>query len=211
MADVDKKVVKVVMTGFGPFMNIASNPSWTVVQEAEQLLSHNADMKLVCVQELTVVYSEVSKRIKQMHDDFTPDLSIHVGVAKGYDKITIESQSVRSGYTIEDVNGKTPLGSQAVTEALVPPKECIITSIDVEKIFIICCEKLAGKVGFQVSTDPGLYLCGFCYYSSLHCNTSSLFIHIPDKDEPYSIAEMVKAVVLIVELAVQQIKLRLTQ
>ena len=211
MADADKKVVKVAMTGFGPFMNIASNPSWTVVQEAEQLLSQNADMKLVCAQELTVVYSEVSKKIKQMHDDFTPDLSIHVGVAKGYDKITIESQSVRSGYAIEDVNGNTPLGFQAVTDTLVAPKECIVTSIDVQEILRYCCERLAGKVGFQVSADPGLYLCGFCYYSSLHCNTSSLFIHIPDKDEPYSIAEMVKAIVLIVEHAVHQIKHRLTK
>eukprot|EP00800_Vazella_pourtalesii_P003401 TRINITY_DN1346_c0_g1_i1.p1 TRINITY_DN1346_c0_g1~~TRINITY_DN1346_c0_g1_i1.p1 ORF type:complete len:229 (-),score=40.55 TRINITY_DN1346_c0_g1_i1:135-770(-) len=211
MADVDKKIVKVAMTGFGPFMNIASNPSWAVVQEAEQLLSQNVDMKLVCVQELAVVYSAVSEKIKQMHEDFTPDLSIHVGVAKGYDKITIESQSVRSGYVIEDVNGKAPMGFQAVTDALVSPKECIVTSIDVEEIFRICCKKLEGKVGFQVSTDPGLYLCGFCYYSSLYCNPSSLFIHIPDKDEPYSIAEMVKAVVLIVEHAVQQIKLRLTQ
>ncbi|KAI6645985.1 hypothetical protein LOD99_13240 [Oopsacas minuta] len=209
MAESDKKVVSVTMTGFGPFMDIKTNPSWTVVQGAAKVLSENTDLKLVSVQELTVVYADVSKKVKEMHVEFKPDLAIHVGVAKGYANITIESQSVRSGYSIEDVSGCTPPKFEAVCDAVKPPNECITTAIDTKEIHKHCSDKLAGKVGFKLSTDPGLYLCGFCYYTSLYCNTSALFIHIPDEDEPYSIEEMVKSLVLIVEHAVQQIKHKL--
>ena len=209
MAAEDKKVVRTIMTGFGPFMNIEMNPSWKVVQEAQKLLAGNNDLELVCVEELQVVYNYVSKRVREIHTEFKPDLAIHVGVAKGYENITIERQSVRSGYSYGDIKGEIPPGNLAVSDAQIQPDECIVSSINTEEIHKQCCAKLSSQVGFQLSNDPGLYLCGFCYYTSLHQNASSLFIHIPDEDEPYSIAEMTKALVLIVEQAVGQIKQKL--
>ena len=202
----DKKVVRTIMTGFGPFMNIEVNPSWKVVQAAQQLLTGNKDLELVCVEELQVVYDHVSKKLREIHRKFKPDLAIHVGLAKGCKNITIECQSVRSGYEQPDENGKIPPGNMAASDAHIQPDECIVSSINTKEILEQCCAKLSGQIRFQPSNDPGLYLCGFCYYTSLQLNASSIFIHIPDEDEPYSIAEMTKAVVLIVEQAVGQIK-----
>ena len=206
MAEKESKKVRTIMTGFGPFMNIEVNPSWKVVQEASKQLEGNKELELVCVEELLVEYNFVSKRVREIHAEFKPDLAIHVGVAKGYQNITIESQSVRSGYSYGDVKGELPPGNMAVSDAPIPPEECLVSSINTGEIHKQCCAKLTDQVGLQLSNDPGLYLCGFCYYTSLHQNASSLFIHIPDEDEPYSIAEMTNALVLIIEQAVGQIQ-----
>lgn len=208
MAAGDQKKISIILTGFGPFMDIKVNPSWKVVKEAEKLLSGNLNMDILCARELVVGYADVSKSVKDIHQEFKPDLAIHVGVAQGYKHVTLECQSVRSGYAIPDVGGQLPPKCEAVDFVDVELDQCLSSSINTEEIAQHCSEKLAGKVSFALSKDPGLYLCGFCYYTSLYYNRSSLFVHIPDENDPFSIKDMAAALVAVIECAVEQVSKR---
>lgn len=69
----DKKL-KVVVTGFGPFQNVAVNESWLAVS---QLWDHDwpANIKLV-TRELPVVYDVVKMEVSNLWETEKPDVTI---------------------------------------------------------------------------------------------------------------------------------------
>ena len=194
-------VLSLALTGFGPFGNFRDNPSWKVVQNVAKILVDNKRLRLVCVTELPVVYESISDVVDILHKELTPDLTVHVGLAKGCDMVRVEYQSFNHSYTYEDMDGKIPSG-YCVKEG---GKPRLMTSLKTEKL-IQHTMKRYPSVKCRISGNPGNYACGYCYYTSLCNNTSSLFIHIPDLNEPYSIQQISNALVSIVTAAVHQLQ-----
>lgn len=61
-------------------------------------------------------------------------------------------------------------------------------------------------VRFAVNNDPGRFLCGYMYYSSLHVDAARrrvLFVHVPDADSPWSVEAMAEAVYRLLDLLLQ--------
>ena len=123
-----------------------------------------------------------------------PMVFIHLGLAEQADCIRLERCAYNEAdFRIPDTNG-TQLTKAVVTEedALGYRLE---TTLELENIH----NYLVGKYpNLEISTDPGRYVCNYCYYLSLkgclESNLQALFVHVPPEhcislEEQYAFLE----------------------
>ncbi|GMS90320.1 hypothetical protein PENTCL1PPCAC_12495, partial [Pristionchus entomophagus] len=186
---------KILVTGFGPFGPLETNPSAEV---AKALSTYPLDDCEVHSHEMRVVYSEVKDTVPKLWVDYDPDLVIHLGVHPEQNCVKIEKQAFADGYCRLDVNGCVPHDNKCVVNLDQPLR----SSIDVDSLVEKTREDLKEKIGdlaIQSSEDPGRYLCGFSYYLSL-CNDNSkaLFVHIPPLNEKITVPLLTQVVATII-------------
>ncbi|KAH7341134.1 peptidase C15, pyroglutamyl peptidase I-like protein [Rhizoctonia solani] len=205
----EKRKLKVLITGFGPFKHVTTNPSWLA---AEPLNNQTFDFGQVEVHisalEIPTVYSAVLNTIPALHASKQYDAILHFGVGHpgGF---AIESCAHKSGYDGQDaedrkcnlisVEGGEKRGFGAGFEQFGD----LHTEVDVDGLV----EHLKSK-GFEhtaPSNDAGRYLCDFIYFCSLACarkegdGVKVLFTHVPPLGQPYDIPDMTKAIEGIIE------------
>ncbi|CAH1641922.1 unnamed protein product [Spodoptera littoralis] len=191
------------LTGFGPFEGAVVNSSWVGVKHMPTRGIKNKYGAVVVKQQLPVKYGFVDYRVPRKWRQLRPDLAVHVGVSGAVDCFTLESQAYKSGYMYPDVDARTP--RHGVNRA--PGPDVLRTALDVEAI---CKEfnelKLdGGSLEATVSSDPGRYLCGYIYYTSLSHGgpRSTLFVHVPP--DRYTRHQLAAGLNYIVQLALAQI------
>lgn len=201
MADCsENKQITLILTGFGPFMSVAVNPSWLLAQETAKMLKDHPKINLLCCEELEVTYKTVAQRVPELHTIHSPRLAIHIGAAIGFDCIQIETVGQNQSYQIPDVKNCLPDGLCANKAG----PNSIQTKIDANALIKYCTPKIMG-VPIKASTNAGQYLCDFCFYTSLNCNEFSLFVHIPDIDQPFTLDQMSKTLFYIIEGCAEQL------
>lgn len=92
----DESNGNVFITGYGPFRNIALNPSWQAVKSLPPVL----DSYSIITREMPVIYSTVSTSLPPLLERYNPKLIIHVGCGSK-DAIRLEHQAFNSGYIIK--------------------------------------------------------------------------------------------------------------
>lgn len=64
------------MTGFGPFFDVETNPSWEGVKFMDKRRIENKHKIVLCRREIAVRYADVDRIVPQLWDSFQPDVSI---------------------------------------------------------------------------------------------------------------------------------------
>ncbi|CAE6414127.1 unnamed protein product [Rhizoctonia solani] len=210
----EKRKLKVLVTGFGPFKNVTTNPSWLAAKPLNnQTLDFDQVQVHISALEIPTVYSAVLNTIPALHASKQYDVVLHIGVGLpgGF---AIERCAHKSGYNGQDAEdrqcnlisaGGEQRGFGAGFEQF---GEDLHTEVDVDGLV----EHLKSK-GFEhtaPSDDPGRYLCDFIYFCSLACakkegdGVKVLFTHVPPAGQPYDVPDMTKAIEGIIECIARQ-------
>ncbi|XP_054160653.1 pyroglutamyl-peptidase 1-like [Oppia nitens] len=210
----------VVVTGFGVFRNYKLNPSWECVQRLRLKGCH------LIVEEIPVVYDEVDKRVANIWTKHKPFLVIHCGVSSIAKCITLETKAVRQQrlYDKPDIYGRLPddgggrqpmmcadgnscrqIGSTVEDECY----DCIECGIDLQKV----CnevnqhfEKGLVRLGADLSSNAGRFLCEYIYCSSLkQCTDRTAFIHVPEISDNCPLEDIHSALELTIQTIVNHV------
>lgn len=185
-------VTRVLITGFGPFRGLATNPSWTAVQQLHNKIidsSGTAQRRMhITALEVPVVYETVLNLVPALHarppilpeyaeSDSSPpppdgyDLIIHVGLG-GTHVLRLEAQAHKHGYVLPDITGKpgpliegeNPAEKRGFDKGYEPFGDTLRTNVAVEELVG---DLQKEGIACFTSYDPGRYLCDFIYYGSL--------------------------------------------
>ncbi|XP_037939901.1 pyroglutamyl-peptidase 1-like [Teleopsis dalmanni] len=197
----------IIVTGFGPFGSFeAVNPSWEAVKLLPDNLEFNKKQYKIEKLEVAVEYAAVDKSVEEIWSR-NPILVIHCGVNSGTSCISVEKLAYNNYFVGKDVAGCTLQNDSACLKN--NKNERIYTGLDVNKIVktIEKCHCKSAEAAALSSGNPGNYLCGYIYLKSLDINQNrSLFLHVPEIDQPYTSQEVSDMILNIVQECVRQIE-----
>lgn len=161
-----------LVTGFGPFGDHATNPSW----DAVALLA--AQRPGVRVERLDVSFRRATARMAELVAEHRPDLVVAVGLAASRRAVTLERVAVNlADARLPDVDGAQPVDAPAVPGA----PTALLTTLPVKATVRRLRE--AG-VPADLSLSAGTYVCNAVMLAALHA-TAGLpgaragFVHVP--------------------------------
>ncbi|KAF8609851.1 peptidase C15, pyroglutamyl peptidase I-like protein [Ceratobasidium sp. AG-I] len=209
------KPLRVLVTGFGPFQHITTNPSWLAVSGLNnKTLSFSTDQSVkveahISALQVPVSYSAVLNRVPALHSTNQYDVILHVGVGES-GAVMIEKLAHKTGYSdnpeYADADGKLckdVTGVHGFGQGYEGFNDVLETSVNVDQIVEHLHSK--GLKDTRASDDPGHFVCDFIYYCSLACAQKDggwvkvLFMHVPPVGEPYQVEEMTQAVEGVIE------------
>ncbi|KAI4942717.1 hypothetical protein J4E91_009886 [Alternaria rosae] len=177
--------VKVLVTGFGPFLDITRNPSWEIARQLPSSLPGPDGNIAITVptEPIPAAYHKILAQVPTLIQEYVPDLVIHMGldVDSGAGVYKIERSALKDGYhDIPDTERRVfTRADNKKTFAKASPS--LATTIDIDaaaEMWRGACSSLGvpkakgkGKVrqavDVRLSDDVGSYVCGFNYYISL--------------------------------------------
>ncbi|CAD7698130.1 unnamed protein product [Ostreobium quekettii] len=182
-------VVRFVVTGFGRFSGVASNPTeWLVDNLPEYTRGRQSGPNICAV--LRVAASDVDKwleatgeRIKELYPEDVV-VWLHLGVDPGGKCLAIEQQAINCATFINpDEDGCTFINRSIDESNGLSTDAHLCTDIDVKSLL----DELQQR-GFMAtcSEDAGRFVCNWIYFKSLrqammagNGKWHSLFIHVP--------------------------------
>ncbi|VDN07131.1 unnamed protein product [Thelazia callipaeda] len=200
----------IVLTGFGPFQSCTDNPSEALVRKiAKEGISDVLPNARVIGEVISVAYDDVDNAISELWQKHRPDFVIHLGYHAEDRCIKIEKKSCGIGYVLCDVKEKTPQNYRCPLAGCSNREEenTIFCGLDCQKLLRAVQTIFVGKnVQFELSCDPGRYLCAYSYYISLrHNKDCCLFVHIPSFDDVCTVDLVASVIKQIIVLSMQQI------
>ncbi|KAG2018209.1 hypothetical protein CC2G_007655 [Coprinopsis cinerea AmutBmut pab1-1] len=197
--------IKVLVTGFGPFRDVTTNPSWEIARNLPtELTSPNGTpIKLIVSGPIPVVYHKVFAQSPELIEKHNPHLVVHIGLDAGIDYIAVEQSALKEGYhEIPDYDRKVFTRSDNKTAFAKHPSS-LKSSLDLESAVSACQSACASvtipvkdadnangkqakrRLEVKLSDDVGTYLCGFIYYCSMlemqkrKEKRDVVFVHVP--------------------------------
>ncbi|KAF2872801.1 hypothetical protein BDV95DRAFT_606371 [Massariosphaeria phaeospora] len=184
--------VRVLVTGFGPFLDITTNPSWEIARALPPDLqsSHPSSRirLIVPASPLPAAYHPILAQTTALIDQHDPHLIVHIGLAVDRDYFAVEQSAAKDGYhDIPDVDRKVFTRAEN-KKVFGKAAEELRTALDLEAAVgawqgacsgIVATRKEGGKkkkktakelaraVDVRLSDDVGTFVCGFAYYVSL--------------------------------------------
>ncbi|KAH8723351.1 hypothetical protein GQ44DRAFT_620318, partial [Phaeosphaeriaceae sp. PMI808] len=192
-----KNDIKVLVTGFGPFLNITTNPSWEIVRQLPaSFTGFSGETISIIVPPCSTpaAYHKILAQLSHIIDQHAPDFIVHVGldVDSGPGVFKIEKSALREGYhDIPDVDRKVFTRAENKKVFGKSPSS-LITTLNIDSAASVwqdACSSLTlpiaptpngsskekGKgqsrdnqvVDVRLNDDVGTYVCGFQYYVSM--------------------------------------------
>lgn len=198
-------VMKILVTGFGPFPGVTENRSALVLRElASSAALRGHELR---VEELPTTYAAVDARIDELVASFQPALCIGLGVWPGR---TIRLERLARNATTSsapDAAGQVRRG--AVVEGAPADWPSTLPLAAIERRLL--------ESGFAVtwSDDAGGYVCNHVFYRSCHAvrglaaAAACGFIHVPAAEvalpswSPLTVARLAEAVESAIEASVE--------
>jgi pyrrolidone-carboxylate peptidase len=96
----EQKIPRVLITGFGPFLDITTNPSYEIARRLPTILSTPTGAINVVVPDLPIPakYHDIFTLTTSLIAEHKPDLVIHMGLAHGRTWFAVEKGAEREGY-----------------------------------------------------------------------------------------------------------------
>jgi pyroglutamyl-peptidase len=186
------------------FRHEEKNASWEAVKILPDTITISDVIYRLMKLKVNVEYENVDERVEEIWKQ-NPELCFHVGVNSMIDKIHLE-KCAKNGFNSMDYAKKT-LCNPIVCLENSGKCEVLETKINVDKITKHLNDNY--KPMFDASCDVGSYLCGYIYLKSLDkCSMRTLFIHVPQIDQPYSTQETSDAILKVIEQAILTPKLK---
>lgn len=91
---------KVLITGFGPFLDITNNPSYEIVRRLQPTIpGPNTSIDLINIASaIPAKYHEIHDQTANLIKEHEPDIVLHMGLAHGRSYFAIEKGAEREGY-----------------------------------------------------------------------------------------------------------------
>lgn len=157
---------KILVTGFGPFLDISENPAQRLALAVDECRVGNFT---IVGRALPVSYARSVELTLNLVDEISPAWVIGLGVARGSKQAKVESQASRFVDPTKCDNDGVSLGDLKSAGPDVLPSNAPIS-------------ELAQLLGADISHDAGKYVCNAWYYCVLNSAaewTRVSFIHVP--------------------------------
>lgn len=169
----------ILLTGFEPFGGDSSNPSWTAVLLAREIL--RAEGHEVEALELPCVFGESAAALREAVGRLLPELVICAGLAGGRDRLSLE----RVAINCDDARIPDNAGNQPIDEPVIPAGPAAYFSTLPVKSALRALQ-IAG-IRAEVSQTAGTYVCNHVFYALMHELSGATvaaparggFIHVP--------------------------------
>ncbi|KAJ9133113.1 hypothetical protein NKR19_g9179 [Coniochaeta hoffmannii] len=143
---------------------------------------------------------------------FTIDAMVHLGMEDDNNApFSIEKKAYKTKYEDPDVDNKTPSDDDLNGGGLWDKcPDTLETDLDIERVYKQVKAQLE-DVNIRTSTNPGRYLCGYLYYSSLaalHAHGEKkrvTFVHVPPKHESEDIERGVMVITKLIQAIADQL------
>ena len=169
---------RVLLTGFGPFGESATNPAQEAVELVAERWQPPAGTELLTAT-LPASFARATTQIRELIADHRPDVVVNVGLAAGRDRISLERVAVNLiDARIADVDGAQPVdvpvtpGGPGAVFTTLPVKACVAALRD------------AGLPA-ELSLTAGSYVCNAVMYDTGHAVGDGVragFVHVPPTD-----------------------------
>ena len=173
-----KNEKKILITGFGPFGGLQSNPTeeWVLRMRGQKLKNRQVEGLV-----LPVSFTHAFNEFKKVFDEFQPHVVLLTGLAQNRPVLTIERIGINwVDARIPDNDGSQPKNSLIYENA----PDGLFTTLSISKLQNIL--NLCG-VENKISTSAGEYVCNDLLYKVLHytqtTKTEVTFIHFPGLNE----------------------------
>lgn len=179
--------MKLLLTGFEPFVGIEQNPS--------QLIVESISANPICEQDLTVTtailpveYEKGTQAMLSLLEKHSPDICLMLGV--GGFKLELERVALNlDDSPKEDNSGLVIRGDRIIADA----PEAYFTNLPLVNLQ----KRLVAKgVKIEVSNHAGAYICNHIYFIATHysrtqdLNFPTLFVHVPPLNPEKSTLEL---------------------
>ena len=194
-----------VVTGFGPFQNVSSNPTMTLVESLATYVEKNhpeirSDRISTCILETSshAIHNDLDEFLKKVRrsrvsDKNTQIVLLHLGVAATSVSFRLEACAYNdASFRVPDERQYQPVRQPIVPD--LPWNACIENStLIVSNLVNILNEQqksrpFSSNAPIVLSYDPGRFVCNYTYFWSLsrHEAAACLFFHVP----PFSVASL---------------------
>lgn len=169
---------KILVTGFGPFGGIETNPSQLLVDEIRDRVQVMTTLD-VHTEILPVVYEDSINRIQELIQEITPDILLSFGVAAKREKVYLERVALNlKDASIPDNTGIQPIGELIYRNAPL----AYLSNLPLLEIRKYLAD---AEIPIVISNHAGAYICNAVFYAAANlinsCDYSIKygFIHIP--------------------------------
>ncbi|MDP4163157.1 MAG: pyroglutamyl-peptidase I [Bacillota bacterium] len=171
--------MKLLLTGFEPFLDFMINPSAEIAKEldGQQVGNYKIISRI-----LPVDFSEAAHALSRFIDEVNPDAVISLGLAGGRNRITPERIAINCNDGVKDNRGFTPQDQKIAEDG----PDGYFSKLPIRKFVQILQEN-----GYpaEISNSAGTYLCNNVMYHLLHKmnmenkDCPAGFVHIPSSHE----------------------------
>jgi pyroglutamyl-peptidase len=184
LRDVSRRTI--LVTGFGPFLDVKENPSWEAIRDLDGTRIGGAR---IAVARLDVTYASAAEQLQAAIDRVRPDVVLALGVAPD-SALRLETTARNLDTAASpDVAGEVRAGRKVRADgpATLPsrlPLEALRAALEAD--------------GFEVraSDDAGGYLCNHLFYELLTRRPTGVagFVHVPELRAPWDLPRLQRAV-----------------
>jgi pyroglutamyl-peptidase len=159
--------VELLITGFGPFLEVADNPSARVATAVAALVP-GAQAEV-----LPASYQRSTQQLDELLADRQPSALLLLGLSRHVDVLRVEAIARNADRsTSPDVDAVVRGGRPVVADA---PRQLAATA----DLTAVEAALVAADVPFTSSTDAGGYVCNHLYFHALHRGAApTVFVHV---------------------------------
>lgn len=165
--------MKILVTGFEPFLNEAINPSWEAVAAAQ--LTEGEVLKV----QLPTSFEKAIETLKLHLESFQPDYVLSVGQAGGRAKITLEKVAINlMEAKVADNDGKQPINQVIEFDGA----DGYFTTLPIKTMIMKLNE---ANLPSTISYTAGTFVCNTVMYEALYLAQTMYpkmkcgFMHVP--------------------------------
>ncbi|KAK8044566.1 hypothetical protein PG993_004590 [Apiospora rasikravindrae] len=93
-----ENTTKVLVTGFGPFLDITKNPSYEIVRRLSQTLPLGNVTIIAHPEPVPAAYHKIAEVVPKLIAEHDPDIVVHMGLAVERDYFAVEQGALKEGY-----------------------------------------------------------------------------------------------------------------
>lgn len=183
--------MRVVVTGFGPFLDNAVNPSDALARSLDGATLGR--LVMIAESPLPVVYGDAGRRVLERAERERADAILCLGLARREQALRVERCARNRATSLEaDARGEVRGGRAAIDGA----PDVLETAIDPDAFARALHER---GVAATVSDDAGGYVCNDLYFHLLHAARAGkapdrvLFVHVPPEPGPRASRALLEA------------------
>ncbi len=183
--------MRVIVTGFGPFLENAINPSDAIARSLDGVGLGRLEM--LAESPLPVVYGDAAKQVLARATLEEADGLLCLGLASKDRCLRVERVARNRATSLEaDARGEVRAGRLAIDGV----EDVLETSLDAEAFSRALHERGVASI---VSEDAGGYVCNDLYFRLLHAAragrgpTRVLFVHVPPEPELHAARALLEA------------------
>jgi pyroglutamyl-peptidase len=190
----------ILITGFGPFLNITTNPSFEIVRNLPNQINHRDQEITIHAHptSLKVSYHDCASLLPSLLTEKEWDIVIHIGLDVESSCFHIERGAMREGYHTYPTEDRKVFTKAENKKLWGKSPERLEGEFDLDTALEVWRREVCGggkgkgkaKLGMReeelrVTDEVGSYICGFVYYFSLERfwkekkTRKVVFLHVP--------------------------------